>query len=133
MQSDFRKQTDSDERNEEFGQLTAIDTSHMIDRTRQEYKDEADINLILKRFGVNGHQLRPVAYGTADYDLDLQTSIQAIRDSQRAYYTLSEQTRRKYPTWQKFVDAIAFGDFAPPAPAAPPDPAAPPIVNPQST
>lgn len=98
--------------------------------TRQEYKKETDINYILGRFGV-GPQ-KPLNYGTADYEIDLQNGLDAVRESQRAWKRLPADLKKRFPTWLSLLRAIDIGEFTitneKPEDQAPP---APPIVPPQ--
>lgn len=75
--------------------------------TRQEFKDEADINKLLNRFGV--HSLRPVSYGDYDYDVDLQTALDAIEKAERGYDRLPPELKEKYPNWDAVILALADG------------------------
>lgn len=88
-----------------------IDTTDMPDVTRQEFKDEADINILLSRFGVNGlGQQRQVMYGDFDYDTDLQTALNAMEQAQRGYERLPADMKKKYPDWQSVILALADGE-----------------------
>lgn len=75
--------------------------------TRQEFAAEADINQLLKRFGVTS---RIPEWGKSiDFNLDLQTALGAIRDVKRAYRELPENLRAKYKSWQSLMNAIDQG------------------------
>lgn len=76
--------------------------------TRQEFGQEADINYILSRFGVNSFA-RPVQYGEVDYDIDLQTALSAIEQAELGYNRLPEELRKQYPSWESVILALAEG------------------------
>lgn len=79
--------------------------------TRQEFKDDADINILLARFGVD-QQMRQPAYGqTIDYSIDLQTAMGAISDAQRVAANVPEELRQKYPTWREILNASETGQY----------------------
>lgn len=100
--------------------------------TRKEFAADADINLLLKRFGVT---TRIPEWGkTVDFNLDLQTALGAIRDVKRAYRELPDNLKSKYKSWQSLMNAIDQGRLkleqeeppkAPEPPAPPPAPPAP--------
>lgn len=98
--------------------------------TRQEYRTEADINELLKRFGVTTRI--PVWGQTVDFNLDLQTALAAIRDVKRAYRDLPDNLREKYKSWQSLMNAIDQGRLSlhREEPPKPPEPAAPPVPPP---
>lgn len=83
------------------------------DMARQEFKAEADINNILKRYGVNGSALpiRPVVYQEVDYTIDLQQAMGAIETAQDMYRKLPPSLREKYPTWQSILNGIHNGSL----------------------
>lgn len=94
----------------EYSFKTALDCSDMPDTTRQEFKDETDVNKILARYGVNA-QMRPVQYGESDFDLDLQTALQAVYTAQDAVRNLPPDLAAKYPTWESFMQAAYNGNL----------------------
>lgn len=53
------------------------------DNTRQEFAEEADINVLLRKYGVVPPQ-RPATFGTMDFDLDLQLAYEAVREADAA-------------------------------------------------
>lgn len=94
--------------------VTAIDCSNDIDRARQEFKADQDINTMMAKFGMmSGQTSRPI-YGETNYDLDLQNALTAIRDVKAAHGTLPEDVREKYPTWQLLLEAIENGEYETP-------------------
>lgn len=89
---------------------TGLDCSTMPDLARQEFKQEADINILLARFGVNAPSRQPV-YGEADFDLDLQQALTAIQEAKTAWATMPIELRQQYPTWQALLTALDRGDI----------------------
>lgn len=85
-----------------------VDFTNAKDRARQEFKDDADINNVLKRFGVNAPQ-RQVQYKEIDYNLDLQTAIHARAEAEDAYKQLPENLRSRYKTVDQLLEAIRVG------------------------
>jgi len=76
------------------------------DMTRQEFKDEADINKILHRHGV---MPRPVQYGEWNFDEDLTSSVMARRQVDEAFMALPLEVRQQYPNMSAVWAAIASG------------------------
>lgn len=117
---------------------TAVSFDLAEDVARQEFKDDADVNVILRRFGVPVPQQLP--YGVADMSLDYFGAVNAVRDVNAAMARLPQSVIDRYGSVQAVFDAIAAGTFsleepkddkAPPAPAPVPAPApAPGAANP---
>lgn len=76
------------------------------DMTRQEFKDEVNVNIVVSRHGLLS---RPVQYGDWDFDQDLTGSMQATREVQAAYEKLPEEVRVQYPDMGAVVRAIVTG------------------------
>lgn len=80
-------------------------------RTRQEFADECDINILLARYeksGVLTHysQVEPVYMDLSEVP-DLQASLAAMREAERAFMTLPATVRREFDN-----DAVKFVEFA---------------------
>lgn len=103
--------TRHDERGQEYSNRFAISFVDTTSVARQEFKDEADINIMLKRFGVN-HQQRTLTFGEQDYTIDLQAALSAIDQSKRVYARMAPEVKEIYPTWQKFVSGLNSGALA---------------------
>lgn len=101
--------TQVDEDQDLYSLETGLDFAGTTDLARQEFKDEADLNILLKRFGVGGAMQRPLSWGQADYDLDLQRAIGAVEDAKRAHRAMPEELRKIYPTWRDMLNAIESG------------------------
>jgi len=90
---------------------TAISTPEADRRTQQHQSDEADINLIVKRFGVTGqlpirNQLPPL---TEDFTevFDFHSAQQLIREATEAFNALPADVRLRFSN-----DPGAFVDFS---------------------
>lgn len=98
------------------------------DRARQEFKDEADINYMLSRFGITAPRGAPT-YGEWDDTIDLMTAITAVQEAREGYRKLPSELRDKFPSMEAFLAAVDNGSLVlksedPPAPApAQPPPA----------
>lgn len=89
------------------------------DLTRQEYKDEANLNNLLAKFGIESSSKKPL-YGEQDFDIDLQQALESIHDARRAYDILPDDVREKYGNWRQLLEAAEAGhlDLEPAATAA---------------
>lgn len=84
------------------------------DTARQEFKQEADVNFLIKKYG----QPVPAAYptGDTDFDVDLMTAYQAVENARQGYQNLAPHLRRSV-TFDGFLQALATGLPLPTAPA----------------
>lgn len=90
--------------------LDASSTVEAPDMTRQEFKQDADINYILSRFGVNAAlTARQPQYGEVDYNLDLHQALNAVRTAREAHDRMPDHIRQRYPSWQDLVKAVETG------------------------
>lgn len=104
--------TQADGRQEEFSDLAATDVG-TDSYTRQEFKDEADLNILLARFGVNTPIRTGGQYGQEiDYNLDLQQAFAAIEAARRANLAVPPELQTKYPTWREVLNAAETGEYA---------------------
>lgn len=116
---------------QEWSDETAISCPPEEDKARQEFKDEADVNVILRRFGAGGFEPRPVVYGIQDTELDLQSVYLAAEEAQAGWLKLPEHLRRRYPGWPELLAAVDRGEASlvdpdgVPVEPAPKDPVAP--------
>lgn len=72
----FRLQFSGDK---SYSEKDIIICTEAEDRTRQEFKDESDVNKLLSRYGVNVPQVKAV-YGEVDTDLDLQGAYMVAQE-----------------------------------------------------
>ena len=80
------------------------------DRTRQEFKDDADANLLLKRFGAGVPQ-RSVEVGEVDFSVDLLQALEAARAASAAFGRLDPAIRATYPDWGAVLKAQERGEL----------------------
>lgn len=81
------------------------------DTARQEFKKEADVNVLLQRFGVHAPQ-RPGQMGQQiDYNIDLQTALTSIAAAKEAFRSLPDNLKNKYQTWQALLTALDRGQL----------------------
>lgn len=93
--------------------------------TRQEFKNDTDVNRILQRFGVPQFTKQP-NFGTIDWDRTLQDAYAGLEAGRRLYATLPKELQSKYPTEQSLLDGLASGQLATDIEAAANPPAAAP-------
>lgn len=107
------ERTQIDGLGDEVSFLTGLDCRSDIDRTRQEYKRESDINYILSRFGISGGGLpqKSPIWGETDYTLDLQQAFASIHAARDAWTNLPDDLRQRYPNWQTLLRALFTGDL----------------------
>lgn len=80
-------------------------------QTKQEFKEEADINYLLTRFGANAQQ-KPVEWGQeVDYSLDLQTALDAMTAAQATTKQVPPELISKYPTWRHVLAGVESGQY----------------------
>lgn len=103
--------TQADGLNEIYSVATAIDCSNLPDMARQEFKDETDVNKLLARYGVEAMMRGEPQYAEIDYTMDLQQSLESIREAERAIAKLPVELRTKYSTWERLLDGAYNGEF----------------------
>lgn len=110
MKPAIRSQAD-DTMNEAYSKRTAISFAKAKDTARQEFKAEADVNTILRKFGAFA-PMKQTRYGEAiDDNLDLQMSLEYVAEIKRAYVNLPREIRLDYPSIESFLQGAARGDF----------------------
>jgi len=78
------------------------------DMTRQEFKDECDVNHILRQ---HGYMVRPVQYGEHNFDEDLTVQMQSRSVFQLWYDSAPADVREAYPNLGSFLAAFGSGAF----------------------
>lgn len=78
------------------------------DMTRQEFKDECDVNHILRQ---HGYVVRPVKYGEHNFDDDLTAQMQSRSVFQLWYDSAPADVREAYPDLGSFLAAFGSGAF----------------------
>nr|QXN72831.1 MAG: internal scaffolding protein [Microvirus sp.] len=105
------KRSQVDELQEEYSRATARDTHDLPDLARQEFREEVDVNVMLKRFGVAVPLQRQPQFGEADFDLDLHSAHIAVSRAHQAFQALSPELRKKYETPARMLDAMNSGEL----------------------
>lgn len=78
------------------------------DMTRQEFKEECDVNHILRQ---HGYTVRPVQYGEHNFDEDLTARMQSRSVFQLWYDSAPADVREAYPDLGSFLAAFGSGAF----------------------
>lgn len=99
-----------------------LDCTGSKDTARQEFKDEADINYMLSRFGVTQPRGTPT-YGIWDDTIDLQSALQSVHDARTAFRRLPDNLKAKFPRMEDLLTALENGSLVIRNEDAPPDPA----------
>lgn len=93
---------------DEASAKVTIDCSDDVDRARQEFKKETDVNYILTRFGLPASG-RPMMFTDVDYTIDLQQAFSAMEQAKHAHRALPDNLRQKYTTWRDLLNALENG------------------------
>lgn len=112
MHPAIRTQASAGAGNDSFSLDAGTDTSDLPDLARQEFKDEADVNWILARFGVHGPS-RQVVYGEVDYTIDLQQAYALVDDVEHALRRMPQHLRTQFRTAAEFLEALDAGLIKP--------------------
>lgn len=80
------------------------------DHARQEYKNEADIQYMLSRFGIVPPRGAPV-YGEWDDSIDLMTALNAVNEARDAYAKLPDELRKKFTSMEEILTAYNNGSL----------------------
>lgn len=84
--------------------------SEQPSRTKQSFKDEVDINTLVKRFGITGTMPVPSRLPTYDDFTgidDYQSALNALMDASAAFDELSADVRRKFDNDpQQFLEYV---------------------------
>lgn len=80
-----------------------------VSRARQSEKDEADINVIVKNFGITGRMpsgVRMPTYGDFDTVSDYASAIEAVRSAEASFMAMPADVRKRFGD-----DPQAFVEF----------------------
>lgn len=95
---EWRQQYADPARDESLGLLSAIDCSDSEDMTLQSFAEDADINVLLRRFGVTGELpiSRRVPF-TGDFSSvqDYQSALNLTLEAERSFLTLPSELRKR--------------------------------------
>lgn len=114
--------TQDDDLQKTYSDATAVDFTHSKDVTRQEFKNDADTNKILARFGLSGLTQKPIVFGERDFDIDLQRSLALVKEANDAWRKMPDHAKDRYPTYADMLRAAENGtlDLTPPKDQTPP-------------
>lgn len=114
---EFRLQYDG--KQDIYSEGTGLGCDPDEDVTRQEFKDECDVNKILSRLGALPPS-RPVHFGgDVDFDVDLLSAYEAVQRAREAYDALSPKIRAQYRDWQTLAADLVSGKLPEEAPPSP--------------
>lgn len=82
-------------------------------KTRQEKGPEANINNIMKTFGVNTPQRQGVYGQTVDYNMDLASASSIVGEALEAYQKLPDKLKSRYRTLDEFRKGMESGTIKP--------------------
>lgn len=105
-----RSQAESEDEREMWGDRTAVQITD-APITRQEFKQETDVNHILKKFGVGGLPMKNTVYGEQNFDLDLQGAMEVTRDAQQLFDKLDPKVKELFPDWKAMLNGMASGEL----------------------
>lgn len=90
---------------------TGLDCSVEESMTQQSFRDECDINTIVKRFGLTGElptNFRTPQYGDFDNVMDYQTALNAVRQAGEAFMEMPAELRARFNhDPQQLMDFVA--------------------------
>lgn len=85
---------------------------------RQEFAEETDINVIMRRVGAGQSvNARPLCFGAVDYDVDLLRFRTSVDYALSVYQGVPAEVREKFQDFSAFVRAVVSGQIKPAAAA----------------
>lgn len=101
----------ADDLGDEYSDAAGFDTGTET-LTRQEFTDEANINTILERFGVDTLTRANPTYGQdIDYTMDLQQAIMAAHLVEQAQQQIPEELKSTYKDWITLIQGAQSGAY----------------------
>lgn len=94
---------------DERSALFCVDCSDMPSKCREEFAEDADVNVILRRFGAVPPQLRQPVFGEQDFSLDLRDHLDAVRAAAESWQAVPLSVRRRYANWSELNEAVEQG------------------------
>lgn len=104
--------TQVDRLNDEMSAAAGISFEGVTDLARQEFREEADVNVLMSRYGVGDWSAPAPQFGEVDWDIDLHTAHISIDRAQQAFYHLPSELQQKYQTTSAMLDAMNSGELA---------------------
>lgn len=89
--------------------VAVVDCSNDEPITRQEFKDDSDINSLLSRYGALPPSSRPAVFQDIDYTQDLLSSYEALSRAETLFEGLSPQVQQFFGSWANLAQALADG------------------------
>jgi hypothetical protein len=78
--------------------------------TRAEFAQDADINILMARLGVDAPQ-RQMIYGEVDFDLDLQSAYAAADKAREVLRAVPDELKEKYKSAAQVLNAVESGAY----------------------
>lgn len=111
MKPAIRSQVSNDQ--DDYSLATALDLTDAPRVTRQEFREEADVNHLLRRYGVHAvAQARPPHFGEVNWDMDLHSAHIAVERAAQAFTNLPADLREKYVDTRGLLNAMNSGQLA---------------------
>lgn len=101
--------TQTDGLGDEVSQATRLHFPGDEPGARQEFKQQTDVNYIMKRYGGVPQGLSQ--FGEVDYTLNLQEALTRASEAKAAYDRLPQELRQRYPSWPAILDATMRGEI----------------------
>lgn len=95
----WRQQYVEPERDDALDRISSVTFEGVEDLAVQSYKDDADINVLVRRFGVTGEMPRASVepfYGDFSEVVDYQTAMNRLREADSAFASLPSAVRRRF-------------------------------------
>lgn len=80
------------------------------DMARQEFKNDADINYMLNKFGITPERGAPT-FGEWDDTLDLQQALTSVAEAKTAYAELPTELKNKFGSMEELLKAYNNGSL----------------------
>lgn len=90
---------------DEVSAKTVIKFDPREDKTRQELKDDADINKLLARYSPYELPAKEAFYGDVDYDVDAVDALNQTRELREWFYAQPVEFQAKFGTAEAFLQA----------------------------
>lgn len=108
MHPSIYSQADDPSDRDKVSQDSGITFDPSEDTTRQEFAEEADINVLLKRYGVGAFSGQTPVYGEVDFSEDLTLARIALNDARAAIEQLPDEVLRAHGgvdgAWRAFLE-----------------------------
>lgn len=106
-----RRQSDVWKGSDTYTRSGGLDCTASRDTVRPEFGYEADINNIMKHFGVGRFTTAQPNFTSTDWGVDLQQAMHTIVHAHEAHAKLPKELRDKYPTYADLVKAAETGEL----------------------